>query len=220
MSNALWRNRVNLKALKYALLRALVAAAATPSRSSLGRRVSITVVNVKAESLSSDGRSRAYIVEDAEGTLIAKSYPPAPETGTSSLASSQSEVGSETRPEEVVLVVDDEPMIAMLLGRLAQGCGALTEVACNGREALEMMRARKPALVLLDLMMPVMNGEELLAIMETDPELQNVPVVIISTKPAVGPGVEREVPYLRKPFEPADVQRLIREALGGDGHAA
>ena len=63
-----------------------------------------------------------------------------------------------------------------------------------------MMRARKPALVLLDLMMPVMNGEELLAIMETDPELQDVPVVIISTKPAAGP--EREVPSSASPSSP------------------
>jgi CheY-like chemotaxis protein len=199
MSNALWRDQVNLRALGYALLRALVATAA--SRSSLGRRVSTAA-------------------EDAEGALIADSCLLATGTGTSSLASSPFEAGSEKTAEAVVLVVDDEPLIAMLLGRLANSCGALTEVACNGREALEMMRARKPALVLLDLMMPVMNGEELLRIMETDPELQDVPVVIISTKPEAGPGVGREVPFLRKPFEPSDVQQLIREALGGDGHAA
>ena len=93
---------MNLRALVYALLRALVATAATPSRSSLGRRDSTA----------------------AEDALIAKSCCPPTGTATSSVASSPSEVGSEQAAEEVVLVVDDEPLVAMLLGRLAQSCAA------------------------------------------------------------------------------------------------
>ena len=116
--------------------------------------------------------------------------------------------------QKTVLVVDDERPIATLLARLAQGEGARTEVAYNGREALEKIRAHKPDLVLLDLIMPIMSGEELLAIMETDPALQDVPVIVISTKAAVGSGVEREVPHLQKPFEPSQVKALIRQALG------
>ena len=116
--------------------------------------------------------------------------------------------------QKTVLIVDDERPIVTLLARLAQGLGARTEVAHNGKEALEKIRVRKPDLVLLDLIMPIMSGEEVLAVMETDPELQDIPVVVISTKAAVGAGVEREVPHLRKPFEPTEVKRLIREHLG------
>jgi CheY-like chemotaxis protein len=115
--------------------------------------------------------------------------------------------------KKTVLVVDDERPILTLLARLVQGVGAKVELAYNGKEALEKMRAQKPDLVLLDLIMPVMSGEEVLTVMETDPQLQDIPVIVISTKAALGPGVERPVTLLRKPFEPSEVKRLIREKL-------
>lgn len=116
--------------------------------------------------------------------------------------------------QKTVLVVDDERPIVTLLSRLAQGCGAHVEIAYNGKDAIEKMRAASPDLVLLDLIMPIMSGEEVLAVMETDPQLRSIPVVVISTKAALGPGVERKVPLMRKPFEPAEVKRVIREQLG------
>ena len=116
--------------------------------------------------------------------------------------------------KKTVLVVDDERPIVTLLSRLAQGCGASVEIAHNGKEALEKMRANLPDLVLLDLIMPIMSGEEVLAVMETDPQLKDVPVIVISTKAAVGPGVERNVPLMRKPVEPTEVKQVIREQLG------
>lgn len=121
--------------------------------------------------------------------------------------------------QKTVLVVDDERPITTLLARLAQSCGARTEIAYNGKEALEKIRQQRPDLVLLDLIMPVMSGEEVLAVLETDPELQSLPVIVVSTKAALGPGVERDVPLLQKPFEPAEVKRLIREALGATSAA-
>jgi CheY-like chemotaxis protein len=118
--------------------------------------------------------------------------------------------------QKTVLIVDDERPIVTLLSRLAQGCGAHAEIAYNGKEALEKMRANPPDLVLLDLIMPIMSGEEVLAIMETDPALRDIPVVVISTKAALGPGVERQVPLMRKPFEPAEVKSVIRKYLALD----
>lgn len=114
---------------------------------------------------------------------------------------------------KTVLVVDDERPIVSLLARVVQSVGAKVEIAYNGKEALEKMRAHKPDLVLLDLIMPVMSGEEVLTVMETDPALQGIPVVVISTKAAIGPGVEREVPIFRKPFEPSEIKAVIRELL-------
>lgn len=121
---------------------------------------------------------------------------------------------------KLVLVVDGERMIAMLLTRLAESCGVRAEVAHDGEQALEMLRAHKPDLVLLDLIMPIMSGEEVLAIMETDPNLRDVPVIVISTWDGAIEGLEREVPRVRKPFDPAEVQRLIRQTLHIDGQAA
>ena len=116
--------------------------------------------------------------------------------------------------QKTVLVVDDERPIVALLKRLVESCSARAEIAHNGKEALEKMRAHRPDLVLLDLIMPIMSGEEVLAVMETDPALKDIPIIVISTKAAVGPGVEREVPLFRKPFEPVEVKRVIREQLG------
>jgi CheY-like chemotaxis protein len=122
--------------------------------------------------------------------------------------------------EKLALVVEDERLIAMLLALLAEDCGMKAVVAGDGSEALEMMRTRKPDLLLLDLIMPVMSGDKLLAIMETDPDLSDVPVIVISTSTEVIKGVERQLPRLRKPFEPAEVKRLIQETLAGDRLAA
>jgi CheY-like chemotaxis protein len=118
--------------------------------------------------------------------------------------------------DKLVLAVDDERPIAMLLAMLAEECGVRAEVAHDGKRALEMIRAHRPDLVLLDLIMPVMSGNEVLAIMEADPDLRDVPVIVISASTKPIRGVTREVPRLRKPFEFDEVRRLIQETLGGE----
>lgn len=122
--------------------------------------------------------------------------------------------------DKLVLIADDERPIAVLLAHLAEACGVRTKVAHNGKQALEMMRAHRPDLLLLDLIMPIMGGRGVLAAMETDPDLRAVPVIVISTSDEDIECLGREVLRLRKPFEPAEVRRLIRETLGGDGPAA
>lgn len=76
-----------------------------------------------------------------------------------------------------------------------------------------MIRAHRPDLVLLDMVMPIMRGEELLSILRADPELRQVPVIIISTLENLGTGEASELPHLRKPFDPLEVMRMIRQAL-------
>lgn len=119
--------------------------------------------------------------------------------------------------ESQVLVVEDHRPIRTLLTLLAERCGARVSQADNGRTALEMMRRQRPDLVLLDLTMPVMTGQELLSIMETDPGLRDIPVAVITTSEHVDESLERRVPHLRKPFDPAEVQRLIAQMLAGVG---
>lgn len=114
------------------------------------------------------------------------------------------------------LIVEDQPLNAKLLVLLAERTGLDAESAGDGREALEAIWARRPDVILLDLLMPIMNGEELLRIMQADPDLRTIPVIIISTVEDVGEGPARDLPRLRKPFEPAEVMRMIRMAVASD----
>lgn len=79
-----------------------------------------------------------------------------------------------------VLVVDDNEMNQDMLLRRLQRQGHSVEVAANGREALEMMRAKDFDLILLDIMMPEMNGYETLEHLKGDENLAHIPVIMIS----------------------------------------
>jgi CheY-like chemotaxis protein len=113
----------------------------------------------------------------------------------------------------MVLVIEDERPIATLLVRLVEECGAEAEAAHNGGEALRRMKEVCPDLVLLDLIMPVMSGEDVLREMDEDPRLADVPVIIITTKEMMDGLPQRKVTFLQKPFLPAEVKQIVREAL-------
>jgi CheY-like chemotaxis protein len=80
-----------------------------------------------------------------------------------------------------ILVVDDDPDLAEVLDRVLEKSGYVVTWAKNGQEALRCMRSSDPLdVVLLDLMMPVMNGWEFRAEQLKDPRLSNIPVVVFS----------------------------------------
>jgi two-component system, chemotaxis family, chemotaxis protein CheY len=81
----------------------------------------------------------------------------------------------------ILVIEDDEACAASFKETLEAEGHASVRVARNGKEALRILaRAEKPRLVLLDLMMPVMDGWQLLAILQEDEDLRSVPVVIVS----------------------------------------
>jgi CheY-like chemotaxis protein len=83
-----------------------------------------------------------------------------------------------------ILVVDDDEDIREALKDLLASDGYQVDVAENGRDALAFMRRRgRPDLVLLDLMMPVMNGWEFLREKSRDDELNGVPVLVVTANP-------------------------------------
>ncbi len=117
-----------------------------------------------------------------------------------------------------VLVVDDEPLIAMALEAALEDAGYRVATAANGRQGLERLaEAPRPDLVLLDMMMPVMNGPAMLAAMAADPELAGIPVVVLSSLPEeairarVGEGAAA---VLLKPCTAEQVLGAIARALG------
>ena len=99
------------------------------------------------------------------------------ERSTPDLESTETPAGDERGQ---VLVVDDNKMNRIKLARHLEQQGHSVSTAENGQEALEMLRSRPFELVLLDIMMPVMNGYEVLEIMKGEHVLRDIPVIVIS----------------------------------------
>ena len=117
-----------------------------------------------------------------------------------------------------VLVVDDEPLIAMALEAALEDVGYRVATAANGQQGLERLaEGPRPDLVLLDMMMPVMNGPAMLAVMAADPALRGIPVIVLSSLPeeAVRARAEGVAAILLKPCAAGEVLDAIARALGG-----
>jgi serine phosphatase RsbU (regulator of sigma subunit) len=113
-----------------------------------------------------------------------------------------------------ILIVDDEPFNVEYLQQELEDIDCETSNAANGQEALERVRSDPPDLILLDIMMPVMDGFEALSRLKADPETRNIPVIVISAASdlrsmvkGIALGAED---FLPKPFEPT----LLRARLG------
>jgi CheY-like chemotaxis protein len=107
-------------------------------------------------------------------------------------------------PSRSVLVVDDDVDIREILAETLTETGFDVRTACNGLEALAAVRcmSARPAVILLDLMMPIMDGYGFLEQRGRDPALASIPIAIVTA----GYGVDRDrlgqdVPILRKPFD-------------------
>ncbi|WP_343073374.1 response regulator [Pyxidicoccus fallax] len=98
-----------------------------------------------------------------------------------------------------MLVVEDDEDIRAAIAEILEGEGYEVAIAANGSEALdELAHMRRPCLILLDLMMPVMNGHEFLARMRDTPRMQGVPVLVLTAVSTEAPPGARGL--LRKPF--------------------
>jgi CheY-like chemotaxis protein len=114
----------------------------------------------------------------------------------------------------LILIVDDEFGILEALRDFLTDEGYRTAIALNGRQALEEMTVERPALVLLDYMMPVMNGPAVLEAMENDPSLREVPVVLMSASPQKKWGHLRTAGFLPKPFGLQQLMEVVRRFAG------
>lgn len=111
-----------------------------------------------------------------------------------------------------ILVVDDEPDVRFLLRMIFQGAGHSVVEARNGRAALDCIAEATPSAVVTDLMMPVMDGRELIEQLRADPQTATVPIVLISASPMDAAGADA---VLKKPFRSEDLLALIEELLEG-----
>jgi adenylate cyclase len=113
-----------------------------------------------------------------------------------------------------VLVVDDIEMNRDMLCALLEADGHKTTVAENGRLGLELIKANPFDLILLDVMMPEMNGYQVLEHLKSDPQLRDIPVIVLSAVDEIGSVVRcielGAEDYLPKPFDPV----LLRARIG------
>jgi len=115
-----------------------------------------------------------------------------------------------------ILVVDDESDIAEPIVFLLTGCGYRVQVASDGSAALEMLAYGPPDLVLTDLMMPEVNGAELVQKVRSMDGFATTPIVVMSSLPQ--DIVRQECPlataYLTKPFTSTELLNSLRNILG------
>jgi DNA-binding response OmpR family regulator len=118
-----------------------------------------------------------------------------------------------------VLLVDDDAVIVRLLEVNFRLEGYAIETATRGEEALEKAGSNRPDLIVLDVMMPGIDGWEVCRRLREDPTLADVPVIFLSAR-AQEDDRERGralgvVDYLTKPFDPTALLETVRVHLGG-----
>lgn len=124
-----------------------------------------------------------------------------------------------------VLVCDDERHIVRLIQVHMEKAGYTVVTAYDGKDGLEKIRAEKPDLVVLDVMMPYMDGFEVLKTLRREPEYENLPVIMLTAKAQdkdVFEGYHYGADmYLTKPFNPMELVTFVKRiAQGGDGKEA
>lgn len=122
---------------------------------------------------------------------------------------------------KTIFVVDDEFDLTGTLRSILEGEGYSTESCSNGRVALDRLRTLKPDLLLMDVMLPLLSGLEVLRTMKETPGLEGIPVILMSSVP---PGVNQKDyrwdAFLRKPFGLEDLLRTVRKFVGDPGQVA
>jgi DNA-binding response OmpR family regulator len=115
-----------------------------------------------------------------------------------------------------VLVVDDDPNIRGLIVAALRRDGYTFLEAPNGRDALQLMRDHHPDVVVLDLMMPIVSGWDVLRERQGDSDLKQIPVIVVSAnrEPALVAAVDAGIcAFLPKPFDIGALSALVKSCI-------
>jgi two-component system cell cycle response regulator DivK len=119
--------------------------------------------------------------------------------------------------EKVILIVEDESINLKLVRDLLQASGYLTLEANNGKLGIELAKAHKPDLILMDILMPVMDGFEAMKILKADAETRNIPIIALTSYAMKGD--EEKMceagcdGYISKPIDTKEFLKTVSELL-------
>ena len=115
-----------------------------------------------------------------------------------------------------VLVVDDDPSIRRMIVAALKRDGYSFLEAANGRDALDIMRSEHPDVVVLDLMMPILSGWDVLQERQNEDELKRIPIIIVSANrdPELATAVDSGIcAFLPKPFDIGALSALVKTCI-------
>ena len=119
-----------------------------------------------------------------------------------------------------ILIIEDDPLMSRMYQKIFSLEGYSVDIAGDGLEGLEKTRSLKPTLILLDIMMPKMNGLQVLEKLKLDPETKSIPVVILTnlagSRDAEDAMLKGAVKYIVKSeYEPKQIVQMVKEILSG-----
>jgi two-component system response regulator VicR len=121
-----------------------------------------------------------------------------------------------------VLCIEDEPEMIDLIKLILERRGFEVLGAVGGKEGLEVIRREMPDLILLDLMMPEVDGWEVFRQMKADEQLKDIPVVVVTAKAqsidkVLGLHIAKVDDYVTKPFGPQELLKSVDKVLAKEG---
>ena len=126
-------------------------------------------------------------------------------------------INNEGMAMKQIMIVDDSPTDAHLLQKMLEKNGYQTLTAGNGNEGIEVARLLRPDLILMDVVMPGLNGFQATRELSSNPETSSIPVIIVTRKDQKVDRVwgirQGARDYITKPVSEGDLLSLINEAL-------
>ncbi len=124
----------------------------------------------------------------------------------------------QSQRRRTVVCIEDEPAMIDLVKLILKNRGFEVMGALGGKEGLELINQVKPDLVLLDLMMPDMNGWDVYQQMKADEFMKSIPVIVVTAKAqnidkVLGLHIAKVQDYITKPFSPAELLKSVNRVL-------
>jgi len=124
---------------------------------------------------------------------------------------------TETQVKKKVLVVDDDPLVVRVLQEPLKQAGYEVEVASHGLEALQKVKEKRPDLIILDILMPLMDGFKVARFLKFDKRFKDIPIIVLTSRATEG---ERKMgekvganEFLYKPFRLPHVLDVVQRYL-------
>jgi CheY-like chemotaxis protein len=126
--------------------------------------------------------------------------------------------GDERMAGKTILCIEDEPQMIDLIRLILETEGYVVLGARGGQEGLDLMRTERPDMILLDLMMPEMDGGDVFHHMKEEVELRDIPVIVVTAKAApidkvLWINVAKVDDYVTKPFGPRDLVESVEKVF-------